>query len=229
MVSLKSFPLFSSLTDEQDRRWSPSCNIADYAEHELILDFLDESHDVRFIASGRVRVILRFATGKESILGEFGDGQFFGEQAAIDGRARSANVTAMVRTRLFAVPQAVFLDILRAAPEVSIELLKILSARIRDLNIRVAERSFLKAKYRLYSEFLRLSRPRPGHGDQRIVSPPPIQQELAERIGCSREQASREMAALERDGIIERTRGGVVLKDVDELSRRISSGWNESS
>ena len=227
MVSLKSFRLFASLDDEQDSRWSRMCNVSDYGEHELIVDFEDDSHDVRFIVSGRVRVILRFATGRESILGEFGDGQFFGEQAAIDGKSRSANVTAMVSTRLLSIPGPVFVDIMRDAPEVAIELLKILSARVRELNIRVAERSFLKAKYRLYSEFLRLSRPRAGHEGQRIISPPPVQQELAERIGCSREAVSREMAALDRDGIIDRTRGGVVLMDVDELSRRISAGWSD--
>lgn len=227
MVSLKSFRLFASLDDEQDSRWSRMCNVSDYGEHELIVDFEDDSHDVRFIVSGRVRVILRFATGRESILGEFGDGQFFGEQAAIDGMSRSANVTAMVSTRLLSIPGPVFVDIMRDAPEVAIELLKILSARVRELNIRVAERSFLKAKYRLYSEFLRLSRPRAGHEGQRIISPPPVQQELAERIGCSREAVSREMAALDRDGIIDRTRGGVVLMDVDELSRRISAGWSD--
>jgi CRP-like cAMP-binding protein len=227
MVSLRDFPLFAPLDEEQDRRWSAHCNVTEHDEHELIVDFLDESSDVRFIANGRVRVILRFATGREAILGEFGDGQFFGELAAIDGRSRSANVTAMVRTRLVSVPRNVFLDILRQAPEVAVELLRILSARIRDLNMRVAERSFLKAKYRLYSELLRLSRPRPGHSGERIVSPPPIQLELAERIGCSREQVSREMAALERDRVVERLRGGVVLKDVEELSRRISAGWND--
>ncbi len=229
MVSLKSFALFQSLSDAQDKKWSSQCNIAEYRQHELVLDFLDESHDVRFIISGRVRVILRFATGQEAIMGEFSDGQFFGEQAAIDGQARSANITAMVTTKLLSVPRPVFLNILRDAPDVTIELLKILSARIRDLNIRVAERSFLKAKYRLYSELLRLSRPRLGHDGERIISPPPVQQALAERIGCSREAVSREMASLDRAGVVKRARGGVVLKDVDELSRRISAGWNDSN
>ncbi len=229
MVSLKTFSLFSSLSDAQDQKWSSLCNFTEHGEHELIVDFLDESHDVRFIISGRARVILRFATGQEAILGEFGDGDFFGEQAAIDGQARSANITAMVSTKLLSVPRNVFIDIMRDAPEVAIELLKILSARIRDLNMRVAERSFLKAKYRLYSELLRLSRPRMGHQGQRIVSPPPVQQALAERIGCSREAVSREMASLDRAGVIERARGGVVLKDVQELSRRISAGWNDTA
>ncbi len=227
MVSLKSFSLFSSLSDAQDEKFSSLCNVSEHGEHELIVDFMDESHDVRFIVSGRVRVILRFSTGQEAILGEFGDGQFFGEQAAIDGQARSANVTAMVSTRLMSMSRNVLLDIMHEVPEVAIDLLKVLSARIRDLNMRVAERSFLKAKYRLYSELLRLSRPRLGHEGQRIISPPPVQQALAERIGCSREAVSREMASLARANIVERARGGVVLRDVDELSLRISAGWDD--
>ena len=71
-------------------------------------------------------------------------------------------------------------------------------------------------------ELLRLSRPRLGHDTQRSISPPPTQQELAERIGSRREVVSRAMAALEKDGLIEKTRGALVLPDPGELNRLIA-------
>ena len=99
--------------------------------------------------------------------------------------------------------------------------------RIRSLNLRLAEHSFLQAKHRLYTELLRLSKQRPGHEGQRSVSPPPIQRELADRIGSRREVVSRELNALERQGIIEKTRGAIILADVEELQRRVSVGWEQ--
>lgn len=226
MVSLKSFSLFKALTDEQDKRYSAQARANDYGENELVLDFEDQSHHLFLIQSGRVRVILRIATGREVILGEFSDGEFFGELAAIDGTTRSANVTAMSRTRVVTLPQATFLAILRESPDVALQLMRSMSVLIRSLNTRLAEHAFLPAKYRLYSELIRLSKPRKGHGTQRIISPPPIQLELAERIGCRREVVSREIARMERENIVERSRGGLILSDIAELNRRLSEGWN---
>ncbi|MCI5075413.1 Crp/Fnr family transcriptional regulator [Oricola sp.] len=226
MVSLKSFSLFAALTDEQDERFSALAHITDYGEDELVLDYEDDSHNVYMIQSGRVRAILRIATGREVILGEFADGEFFGELAAIDGTTRSANVTALTRTRVISLPQQVFLSILRDSPDVSLQLMRSMSALIRSLNTRLAEHAFLPAKYRLYSELIRLSRPRKGHDGQRIISPPPIQLELAERIGCRREVVSREVAKMERENVVERARGGLILTDMRELNRRLSEGWN---
>jgi len=110
---------------------------------------------------------------------------------------------------------------------VNFGVLKVLTKRVRNLNFRLAEQSFLQAKHRLYAEILRLSKPRLGHEGQRAISPPPIQRELAERIGTRREVASRELNALQKQGIIEKRKGALVLIDVRELQRRISEAWNE--
>ena len=225
MQDLSGIPLFQSLPPEQSARYARSCTWRDYGEHELVIDIEDTSTDVRFIVSGSVRVIIRIAVGKEVILGEMSEGSFFGEISAIDESPRSANVTTLTRSRICTMPASVFKTILAEAPEVAMEILKLFASRIRSLNMRLAEHSFLQAKHRLYSELLRLSRPRAANPEHRIVSPPPTQRELAERIGTRREVVSRELNQLERDGYIEKARGGIVIANVSELQRRISEGW----
>ena len=225
MQDLSGIPLFQSLSPEQSARFARSCTWRDYGEHELVIDIEDTSTDVRFIVSGSVRVIIRIAVGKEVILGEMSEGSFFGEISAIDESPRSANVTTLTRSRICTMPASVFKTILAEAPEVAMEILKLFASRIRSLNMRLAEHSFLQAKHRLYSELLRLSRPRAAKPEHRIVSPPPTQRELAERIGTRREVVSRELNQLERDGYIEKARGGIVIANVSELQRRISEGW----
>lgn len=225
MDTLSAIPLFESLSPEQSQRFARSCRWRDYGEHELVIDIEDESTEVRFILSGSVRIIVRIAIGKEVILGEMGEGSFFGEISAIDDSPRSANVTTLTRTRICTMPASTFREILRECPQVALEIMKMFAARVRLLNTRLAEHSFLQARHRLYSELLRLSRPRAGHGDQRIVSPPPTQRELAERIGSRREVVSRELNSLEREGHVEKARGGIVIANVRELQDRISEGW----
>ena len=218
-----------SLTTEQDKRFSSRCLLVSNGSNELVVDFEDPSDDLFLIISGNVRVILRISTGREVILGEFSDGEFFGELSAVDGETRSANVTAMVNTKLLRMPRSVFLEILRDVPDVALDLMQSMSQLIRAQNTRLAEHTFLAAKYRLYAELLRLSRPRKGYDDQRSITPPPIQQSLAERIGCRREVVSREIAKLERENVVERTRGALILLDIRALNARLSEGWNAGS
>jgi CRP/FNR family cyclic AMP-dependent transcriptional regulator len=102
-------------------------------------------------------------------------------------------------------------------PAVNLSVLKMLAGRVRNLNQRLSEYAFLTAKQRLCAELLRLSRPRMGNDGQRIVSPPPLQRELADRISTQREVVTRELASLARKGIIEKTRGGLVLLQPERL------------
>ena len=181
-----------------------------------------------FIVSGHVRIILRIATGKEMILAEMKEGDYFGEIAAIDESGRSANVTALSKSNMCIMPRAVFLEFLATQPLVNERVMKLLAKRVRSLNLRLAEHSFLQTKHRLYSELLRLSRPRLGHADQRSISPPPTQKDLAARIGTRREVVSREIANLKRAGVVDKTTGALVLCDLPRLNAMISAGWEEA-
>jgi CRP/FNR family transcriptional regulator, cyclic AMP receptor protein len=202
------------------------CSFVRHEANELIIDFDDLSSDVYFLLTGKVRILYRAGTGKEVILGELGAGEFFGELSAIDGRPRSANVTALHRSELCVMPGSVF-DELVDVPVFNRCLLKLLSGRIRTLNARLAEHAFLQVKYRLYAELIRLSAPRPGGSDMRAISPPPFHHDIANRIGARREVVSRELSALEKAGLIDKTRGALVLKDPGELNRRISAALEE--
>lgn len=226
MESLAGIPLFDGIDESVRQNLEQRCTWRSYEENELIIDYEEESRDVRFIVSGWVRIILRIATGKEMILAEMREGDYFGEIAAIDNSGRSANVTALSRCRICVMPQSIFLDTLKRDPLVNERILKLLATRVRLLNGRLAEHSFLKTRHRLYGELLRLSKPRLGQEGQRSISPPPTQQDLASRIGTRREVVSREIANLKRQGIVDRTTGALVLLDVAKLNALISEGWN---
>lgn len=223
---LSDIALFEGMAPDKLAGLARQCSWANYSEHELVVDFADDSTDVRFIISGGVRVIFRAPSGKEMILGEIGEGQFFGELAAIDGQTRSANVTALSRSRICKMPAGVFRALLADHPDIALKVMIVLSGRIRQLNMRLAEHSFLDARFRLYNELIRLSRPRSGKPDQRIISPPPNQSELAERIGCRREVVSREIARLKNENVVELTKGGLVLALPDALSHMLSDAWS---
>ncbi|MGB7206899.1 MAG: Crp/Fnr family transcriptional regulator [Anderseniella sp.] len=224
---IKDIPLFAGLSEAEARRLSAHCVWRSIAENELIIDYDDDTAQVLFVVDGRVRILLRTVAGREVILDDMRDGRYFGEMAAIDGQPRSANVTALEKSRICAMPDAIFRDACTTIPSVGLSVMKVLTQRVRTLNKRLSEYAFLTARQRLCAELLRLSRPRAGSQTQRIVSPPPLQRELADRISTQREVVTRELAGLARKGIIEKTRGGLVLVEPDKLNALIDEAQNK--
>jgi CRP/FNR family transcriptional regulator, cyclic AMP receptor protein len=201
-----------------------------FDQDEVLVDFDDLSSDVYFLVSGEVRVLIRTPSGKEVILGEMRTGQLFGELSAIDGVSRSANVTALTRGEVCVMSATVFRELVYSSPAVTERLFRLLTTRIRELNSRLMEHTVLDLRHRLYSELLRLSVPR-GHGGngERVVTPPPYHHILAARIGCRREQVTREFTMMTQEGLVERTRGALVLKNPDLLQARVAEAMREDA
>ena len=93
---------------------------------------------------------------------------------------------------------------------------------MRELNSRLVEQTVLDLRHRLYSELLRLSVPRVRRGSERVITPPPFHHIVAARIGCRREQMTREFTMLTQEGLIERTRGALILRQPDVLKARVT-------
>jgi CRP/FNR family cyclic AMP-dependent transcriptional regulator len=220
---------FKDVSDVDFEKFERRCLWRRFDEGETVVDYEDESSDVYFIISGEVRVLIRTPAGKEIILAEMRAGEFFGELSAIDAVKRSANVTALTRAELCIMPAAVFRDIIFASRTSCDKILKLLSGRVRELNHRLAELSVLDLKHRLYSELMRLSHARTGHPGERAVTPPPYHHILAARIGCRREQVTRELSSLSAEGVVEKTRGALVILKPQILQTRLQDALREES
>lgn len=196
---------------------------------ETLVDFDDLSTDVYFLLSGEVRVLMRTASGKEVILDEMKPGELFGELAALDGIKRSANVTALTRGEACVMPSHVFRELLFSNKEVADRLFCLMASRIRELNARFVEQTVLDLRHRLYSELLRLSIPRGDRAGERVITPPPFHHIMAARIGCRREQVTREFSMMSHEGLIERTRGALILRKPDVLQARVAEAMREDA
>jgi CRP/FNR family transcriptional regulator, cyclic AMP receptor protein len=227
MQRLARVPFFRDITDLDFERFDRRCNWRRYDEGETIVDYQDATTDVYFIILGEVRVLIRTQAGKEIILAEMRPGQFFGELAAIDSTKRSANVSTLTKSELCIMPASVFREVIFASSTTCDRILRLLSSRVRELNERLAEHSIFDLKHRLYSELLRMAGPRPGKPNERTVTPPPYHHVMAARIGCRREQVTRELSLMTQEGLIEKTRGALVLLRPQVLETRLADALRE--
>lgn len=221
LETLARIPLFRSLTPEAVRRLDSQCAWRRAAATECILDYQDGGADIYFVAHGHVRALIRARAGRESILRDIRDGEFFGELAAIDGLPRSAAIFAVTDSVIARMPPKVFRNTVHAHADACDQLLALLAAQIRTLANRVNEYGTLDVRTRIYAELLRLSKPARAGEVQGVISPPPTHAELAARVSTHREAITRELKHLERTGLLERRRGALVLLDPAHLASLI--------
>ena len=212
------FALFRSLNEEEIGRLEREFLWRRFEPGSRILEYDDRSTEVYFVACGVVRVYLPTWHRTDVILADIGAGEFFGELAAIDGRPRSASVTALTATTLGCMPATAFHNAMSWHADVSAQILRLLTARLRLLDVRVWEYSTLSVRYRVRAELLRLGRLKTDQPNRAIISPPPTHSDIAARINTHREAVSREFATLERNGLLERRRGALVVCDVTALA-----------
>ena len=183
---------------------------------QTVVSYQDDSHDVFFIASGRLKVTLFSESGREVEFRELHSGQSFGELSAIDGQPRSANVIAQTDATVGNMTAPEFLTILRQHPEVALAALRKLTMLVRLLSERVQEQTE-KVEVRICHELLRMSRAAPPGGNVARLQPAPKQADIANRVNTHREAVSRLLTKLKAAGIVQRGRGELVVRNVQAL------------
>ncbi|MCX5867181.1 MAG: Crp/Fnr family transcriptional regulator [Proteobacteria bacterium] len=169
----------------------------------VILTQEEAGTSLYFIFEGRVKVVLYGEDGKEITLSTLGTGAFFGEMAMIDGEPRSASVVALEETGLLIITQKDFLGLIRRYPRVAIEFLSEMSRRLRKADEMIGSLALLDVAGRVARFLLNLAK---EEGVQEaggmIVSSRPTHQEIASRIGTTRETVTRVLGELVSRGYI---------------------------
>src|SRR6185312_4634311 len=163
-----------------------------FPRHAIIINEGDDSDSVYFILSGSVKVFLSDQDGKEAIVAILKAGDYFGEMALEPG-SRSASVMALESVSLAIVRMADFRAFLRTHPDFVFSLLGKLIRRARVLTRNLKGMALLDVYGRLTQLLEDMAVDMDG---RRIIADPLTHQQMASRIGCSREMVSKIMKDL---------------------------------
>jgi CRP/FNR family transcriptional regulator, cyclic AMP receptor protein len=216
--TLAGIAIFSALPRNALEAVHRRCSWRRYEPGEPIVDYLDSSDDVFFVASGEASVTIYSVAGQVVSFRNLGAGEIFGEYAAIDGEPRSASVEARTSCLIASMTAKEFRKLLETEPAVAQAVLKGLVRNIRSLTKRVYEFSTLAVNNRIQAELLRLASLAPREGKGARLHPAPTHAELASRVSTHREAVTRELNRLSRIGLIERESGTLIVRDLDGLA-----------
>jgi CRP/FNR family cyclic AMP-dependent transcriptional regulator len=217
MQMLKNIPLFADLDDAEMDFLSHRAVTRKFARKTILITEGDCSDSLYCILSGRVKVFLNDTGGKEVILNVQGPGEYFGELALLDARPRSASVMALENCRLSVISKADFEDFLAKHESAQKKIMLGLVKRLRALTENVRTLALLDVYGRVARVLLQLARP---VGDVLVIKDELRQQDIANRIGSSREMVSRVLKDLREGGYIEVDENHHIV-----IKEKLPAGW----
>ncbi len=175
------------------------------------------------VDEGLLKVSMVSPTGAERILAVLGPGSIVGDIAMIDGRPRSASVTALRDCKLSFVSRTAFEAIAAQHPEIYKHLLRLLAQRLRDTDQVVAAGSFLPVKGRVARALLDLAKAF-GHevpGGRIVIRQKLSQTDVAAMAGIARENVSRILNEWMRSKLVTRLSGYYCIENTAALEKEL--------
>ena len=161
---------------------------------------------VYVLIAGAVRIVVASRSGSQVVLGERGPGELVGEMAFLDDGPRSAGVVAKGPVEAYLMTSDGFAQVLGAEPQLALDLLSALAARLREITARVASRSS-DIESRLAERLLLLAE---TEGSDKLAV---TQQELAEWVDATREAIARALANFRSQNLLSTGRGTITIAD----------------
>ena len=166
-----------------------------------------------FVHTGKVKVTVTSAYGKEALLRVIGPHDFFGEECLVAGALRTSTATSSEPSTIFRIQKQGMLRALRTHTEFSNNFLTKLLARSVNLELDLCEQVFNHSEKRLARVLLRLARFANQHRLSDTKSARVTHAILAELVGISRSKVSLLMRKFRNMGWIDyKGRGDVTIK-----------------
>ena len=169
-----------------------------YPKNSVFITEGDSSDSVFVVLKGKVKVFVSDNEGHEMILDTHGPGEYVGEMA-LDGNPRSASVMTLEPTTFSIVARDPIREAIRHNPDFALDMISRVIDRARLATNSVKHLALLD----VYGRVARLLLEMAVEKDGKLVIPDKItQQEIAERVGASRDMVSRIFRDLTAGGYI---------------------------
>jgi CRP/FNR family cyclic AMP-dependent transcriptional regulator len=178
-----------------------------YPKNTIIVSEGDQTDSLYIILEGRVKVFVSDGEGHDLVLSTQGAGEYFGEMVLDEG-PRSASIMTLEPSRFLIVPKVEFRSFIERNPAFALSLIEKLIGRARALTSSVKSLALMDVYGRVARLLLELAEE--GNGKM-VISQRLTQQEIASRIGASREMVSRILKDLSTGGYLTQSRTGMVL------------------
>ncbi len=213
--TLRNTALFSGLDGADLEQVAEQTTLRQYPKNTVIVNQGDDTDSFYVIVKGKVDVFLHNDKGKEIIINTLGECESFGELAPLGGIPRQASIITTEDSTFGVISRQVFMDTLLIKPAVSMRIIDLLITRIQDL----AEEVSSLALEDVYNRVVRVLYKHAETVGDKLVTEKLTQQNIASRVGATREMVHRILKELKTGGYI-----SIEGKHIT-IERKLPSGW----
>jgi len=185
-----------------------------YDKGRMVFSEGDDGNGFYVVADGKVKIFKVSMDGKEQILHIYGPGAPFGEVAVFAGKKFPANAQTILKSHLLFFPRSAFVELIANNPSLSLNMLAMLSMRLRQFTMQVESLSLKEVPGRLASYLVYLTQEQDRDTQ---VNLPLSKGQLASLLGTIPETLSRIFAKMASKGLISVQGPTIELLDLEGL------------
>jgi CRP/FNR family transcriptional regulator len=171
----------------------------------------DDCNGFYIVVAGKVKIYKVSFEGKEQILHIYGPGNPFGEVPVFSGQKFPANAETLLKSHLLFIPRQAFVDLISEHPLLALNMLAILSMRLRQFTVQIENLSLKEIPARLASYLIYLA---DEQASGNVVTLTISKGQLASLLGTIPETLSRILAKMSKQDLIQ-----VEGRDITLLNR----------
>lgn len=197
---LSKTPLFKGLPEDQLQEIAQIALERLFKKGKIIFSEGDDGKGFFIVIRGKIKIFKVSSEGKEHILHIFGPGEPFGEVPVFSGQAFPANAEAIADSRLLFFPRFAFVELVSANPSLALNMLAVLSMRLRQFTVQIENLSLKEVPNRVAAYLIHLA---DEQGKQDAVRLNISKGQLAGLLGTIPETLSRTFAKMAGRNLIE--------------------------
>jgi CRP/FNR family transcriptional regulator len=197
---IATIPLFDGLSRTQRDKLARIMKERSYKRGQTVFAEGDEGAGFYVLIAGRVKIFKLSLDGKEQILHVLGPGEPFGEASVFAGESFPAHAETLEASRIFFFPRADFVELVKEDPSLALNMLAILSRRLRKFASLVEDLSLKEVPARLAAYLLYASEERNRANELKLDI---AKNQLASLLGTIPETLSRILTKMTKLGLIE--------------------------
>jgi CRP/FNR family transcriptional regulator len=218
---LSETPLFNGLPENQLSEIARIAVDKHFRNSEIIFLEGDEGSGFYVVVEGRIKIYKVSTEGKEQILHIFGPGEPFGEVPVFTGQRFPANAEAIAASRLLFFPRTSFVDLISDNPSLALNMLAVLSSRLRRFTVQIENLSLKEVPSRLAAYLIYLA----DEQDRRDSVTLNISKEhLASLLGTIPETLSRIFAKMSAQNLIQVSGRDIKILDLTGIEELAEHG-----
>ena len=213
--TLQKTSLFQGLSDDDIQQVASQVVTRQYPKNTLVVTQGDDTDSLYVILEGKVDVFLQNDKGKEIIINTLTECDTFGELAPLGGIPRQASIITTENSLMAVISRQVFMDTLLSKPAISMRIIDRLIHLIQDLTEEVSS----LALEDVYNRVVRILYKHADEVGDKLVTEKLTQQDIALRVGATREMVHRILKELKTGGYI-----SIQGKHIT-IEKKLPPGW----